>query len=467
MFKRRILYLLIGDTALLAGCYLAAYLFASSQGYVPPMELDVFLLLDNGLIEILGVLITILLGMYFLGLYERIRVQSVPGLIQDLLLVFGVAFLVQAIASYSKTQLVLSRWVMLYGSGAGAIALLVWRSLYSIEVVRRSGRQGVLFLGDSPLVERVRDFIAGNPEAGFATIGCIRSLHQNDGLFAITQDEASADMRVLSLADTVQQLRPERVAVADSVELDDEIRSQLLTCSMLGLNVESVGTVYEEIFGRVAIETVTLNQLVFSPAFRPRPWVLMLQEVYGRAIALVGILLTWPLMILAAIAVRMDSGSPVLFRQVRIGRNGVPFEFLKFRSMYADVDKRLGGPVRAKENDPRITRVGKWIRLTRIDELPQFFNVLRGEMTLVGPRPEMPEFEADLVTQIPLYTQRHRVKPGITGWAQIHHVPEDSLETTVRKLEYDLYYIKHLSPALDFLTMFHTAKAILMRIGAR
>ena len=466
MFKRRILYLLTGDTVLLAGSYLAAYLFASRRGYVPAMDLDVFLLLDNGLIEILGVMVTLLLGMYFLGLYERIRVQSFPGLIQDLLLVFGVAFLVQAIASYSKTQIVLSRWVMLYGSAVGAIALLVWRTLYSIEVVRRSGRQGVLFLGDSPLVERVRDFIAGNPEAGFVTIGCIRSLHQNEGSLAKESKEAE-DLKVRSLADTVQHLNPERVAVADSVELDDEIRSQLLTCSMLGLNVESVGTVYEEIFGRVAIETVTLNQLVFSPAFRPRPWVLMLQEVYGRVIALVGILLTWPLMILAAIAVRIDSGSPVLFRQVRIGRNGVPFEFLKFRSMYADVDKRLGGPVRAKENDPRITRVGKWIRLTRIDELPQFFNVLRGEMTLVGPRPEMPEFEADLVTQIPLYTQRHRVKPGITGWAQIHHVPEDSLENTVRKLEYDLYYIKHLSPALDFLTMFHTAKAILMRIGAR
>ncbi|MCC6263484.1 MAG: sugar transferase, partial [Bryobacterales bacterium] len=322
MFKRRILYLLIGDILLLAGSFLAAYLFASRQGYVPSMELDVFLLLDNGLIEIAGVMVTVLLGMYFLGLYERIRVQSLPGLIQDLLLVFGVAFLVQAIASYSKTQLVLSRWVMLYGSALGGIALLIWRSLYSIEVVRRSGRQGVLFLGDSPLVERVRDFIAANPEAGFATIGCIRSLHRDEGLIGLTEDAEKADTRILSLADTVQQLDPERVAVADSVELDDEIRSQLLTCSMLGLNVESVGTVYEEMFGRVAIETVTLNQLVFSPAFRPRPWVLMLQEVYGRVIALTGILLTWPLMVLAAVAVRLDSGSPVLFRQVRIGRNG-------------------------------------------------------------------------------------------------------------------------------------------------
>lgn len=466
MFKRRIFYLLIGDAGLLAGGYLLAYLFARSQGLIPPMDLELFLLLDNGLIEILGVVATVLLGMYFLGLYERIRVHSFPALVQDLLLVFGVAFLVQAIASYSKTQIVLSRWVMLYGSALAGLFLLLWRSFYSAGVVRRSGRQGVLFLGDSPLVERVRDFIEETPEAGFATIACLRSLHPESGQPGSPRKAASG-MAIMSLADTVQQLRPERVAVADSVELDDEIRSQLLTCSMLGLNVENIGTIYEEIFGRVAIETVTLNQLVFSPAFRPRHWVLALQEIYGRVIALAGILLTWPLMLLAAIAVRLDSPGPVLFRQVRIGRNGDPFEFLKFRSMYAGVDERLGGPVRARENDPRITRVGKWIRLTRIDELPQFFNVLRGEMTLVGPRPEMPEFEADLVTQIPLYTQRHRVKPGITGWAQIHHAPEDSLEDTIRKLEYDLYYIKHLSPALDFLTMFHTAKAILLRIGAR
>ncbi|MDZ7637908.1 MAG: sugar transferase [Bryobacterales bacterium] len=356
---------------------------------------------------------------------------------------------------------------MLYGSALAGVGLIAWRSFYGYELVRRSGRQGVLFLGDSPLVERVRLYIEQSPEAGFAAIGCIKTLHENEGNSGFPHNEQPSESGVLSLAGTIQRLRPERVAVSDSVELDDEVRSQLLTCSMLGLNVESVGTVYEEVFGRVAIETVTLNQLVFSPAFRPRPWMLALQDIYGRVIALTGILLTWPLMLLAAIAVRLDSGSPVLFRQVRIGRNGVPFEFLKFRSMYADADKRLGGPVRAKENDPRITRVGRWIRLTRIDELPQFFNVLRGDMTLVGPRPEMPEFEADLVKQIPLYTQRHRVKPGITGWAQIHHVPEDSLESTIRKLEYDLFYIKHLSPALDFLTMFHTAKTILLRIGAR
>ena len=122
---------------------------------------------------------------------------------------------------------------------------------------------------------------------------------------------------------------------------------------------------------------------------------------------------------------------------------------------------------RTKKNDPRVTRVGRWIRISRLDELPQFINVLRGEMLLVGPRPEMPEFERDLLKVIPLYRQRHRVKPGITGWAQIHHEPEDSTGSTVRKLEYDLFYIKNMSPGLDFVIMFQTIKTILLRIGAR
>lgn len=191
----------------------------------------------------------------------------------------------------------------------------------------------------------------------------------------------------------------------------------------------------------------------------------MVQDLYSRLGAAVGLLIAWPAMLVVAIAVRLDSKGPIIFRQTRISKNGVPFQFLKFRSMY--VEPRQAAPERAKENDPRITRVGRWIRLSRLDEFPQFINVLRGEMALVGPRPEMPEFEEDLLKVIPLYRQRHRVKPGITGWAQIHHEPEDSMANTAKKLEYDLYYIKNMSPGLDFMIMFHTVKTILLRIGAR
>lgn len=461
MLRLRTIILFLGDLFVLVTAYILTTVLLRKVGVLPPMDLDLFLFLENGALEVLLVASTIAVGLYLLGLYDRIRVDSTWSLVQDFLFVFGAAFLVQAFVTYVRSSLVLPRWSMLIGSVVAAIALIYWRWFYSQLIVRRSGKQRVLFLGDTPLVRRVASFIDQSPERGYEIIGCISSAAAEDfpGGPAIPLAE--------DLYAEIQALRPDRICVAGSDELDEEIRQQLLICSMAGLNVESVGNLHELLFERVAIETVTLNQLVYSPSFRPRVSVTAFQEIYGRLVALIGILLTWPLMLVAAIAVKLESGSPVLFRQMRLGKNGVPFVFLKFRSMHVDADKRAGGPTRATENDPRITFVGKWIRLTRIDELPQFFNVLRGEMTLVGPRPEMPEFEGELVKQIPLYTQRHRVKPGITGWAQIHHEPEDSIANTVRKLEYDLYYIKHMSPLLDFLTMLHTVRAIIFRIGAR
>jgi len=164
--------------------------------------------------------------------------------------------------------------------------------------------------------------------------------------------------------------------------------------------------------------------------------------------------------------VRLSSGGPALFRQQRIGQDGVPFTLYKFRSMYRDAEA-VSGAVWAKKDDPRITPVGKWLRRLRLDELPQLFNVLKGDMSIVGPRPERPEFVAELEKRIPFYRQRHCVKPGITGWAQINHKYGDTIEDTIAKLEYDLYYIKNLAPALDALIMLRTAKVMLLIRGSQ
>jgi exopolysaccharide biosynthesis polyprenyl glycosylphosphotransferase len=193
---------------------------------------------------------------------------------------------------------------------------------------------------------------------------------------------------------------------------------------------------------------------------------MMLQSLYSFFIALAGAVLTLPIMLLVAVAVRLSSTGPILFRQTRVGRNNAPFTLYKFRSMRQDAEEATGA-VWAIENDPRVTPVGRWLRLLRLDELPQFFNVLRGEMSIVGPRPERPEFVKMLTEKIPFYRQRHCVKPGITGLAQISHKYSDSLEDTITKLEYDLYYIKNLSPALDAYIIFHTMKVMLLGRGAQ
>lgn len=460
MPRLRILTLLFGDLLVLFVCYLISAKLLIDAGVYPNLDLEFFLLEEMGLLRIAVASFSMLPVMYFLGMYEKIRIVTRYILFEDLLFCFGLAFLIQAMVSYGRSNYVLSRYMMLSGSILSLLMLIVWRSAYSSILLRVVGRQRILFVGDSQMARDLASMITAQPERGYEVAGLIDPSIEGSGpaipCFSLDQD----------LDKIIEKLRPDRIAVIGNFQENSLLSSNLLACSMKGLRVESVGDLYEDLHTRVSLESITLNQLIFSPVFRPINWVVNYQEVYCRIIAAVALLFCWPIMLLAALAVRLDSEGPALLRQVRLGKGGVPFFFLKFRSMRVDADK-LSGPVRAKENDPRITRVGRWIRLTRIDELPQFINVLRGEMMLVGPRPEMPALEAELLKSIPLYTQRHRIKPGITGWAQIHHTPEDSLDSTRRKLEYDLYYIRKMSPGFDMLILFYTIKAVMLRIGAR
>jgi exopolysaccharide biosynthesis polyprenyl glycosylphosphotransferase len=233
-----------------------------------------------------------------------------------------------------------------------------------------------------------------------------------------------------------------------------------------GARIQEVGTLYELVAGRVSLRTLRPSMLVFSDEIGPEPFNVALQRVYSLLVALVGIVLTGPIMLLVAVLVRLTSPGSVLYRQNRVGFHGRVFQVLKFRSMYIDAEARTGA-VWAQKDDPRITPVGRWLRQLRLDELPQLLNVLRGEMAIVGPRPERPEFVKTLTEQIPFYGQRHFVKPGITGWAQINHKYGDTIEDTVTKLEYDLYYLKNLNLSLDLYIMFHTAKVMLLSRGSQ
>ena len=460
MPRTRTLLLLAGDILILFASFLASAWLITAWGGIWDFDFWFFLSEEKSLPGIVLVTLAVITGIYFLDLYEKIRISSRRLLLEDLALVFGLTFLLQAFISYAHIPLVLSRYLMLLGSIVAILALTLWRSLFSSLVLRSLGYQRVVFVGDSPIVRQLAQLILDHPERGF----------QVAAVFHPTPVSNFPNCHVLipdaNFLEQLQQLTPDLIAVSPDLWADDVLTHSLLQCSMQGLAVQNVGDLYEDLFHRVSLASLSTEQLVFSPAFRPRDWVVAVQGIYGRLIAIVGLLLAWPFMILTAIAVRLDSPGPAILRQVRLGQGGVPFVFLKFRSMYVDADAR-SGPVRAQENDSRITRVGRWIRLTRLDEVPQLINVLRGDMTLVGPRPEMPELEKRLLVDLPLYTQRHRIKPGITGWAQIHHEPEDSIASTAKKLEYDLYYIKNMTPSLDMLTLFHTFKAVLLRIGAR
>jgi exopolysaccharide biosynthesis polyprenyl glycosylphosphotransferase len=208
------------------------------------------------------------------------------------------------------------------------------------------------------------------------------------------------------------------------------------------------------------------SQLIYSGEFSRRRRVVFLQSATNFLLAAVGVAVSFPLMILTAVAVRLSSPGPILYRQRRVGMDGAVFTVYKFRSMTVNAEADTGA-VWASRNDPRVTAVGRIIRKIRLDELPQLLNVMRGEMSIVGPRPERPEFVQTLAEQIPYYRQRHAVRPGITGWAQINYKYGDTLEDTIAKLEYDLYYIKNMSFSIDTYIMFHTVKAMLLSRGSQ
>ena len=243
--------------------------------------------------------------------------------------------------------------------------------------------------------------------------------------------------------------------------------TQLLELRLSGIRIEDALSTYEMAFERISTHELRPSQLIFSSSdLGPNRTGVRLQSAYSMAIAALAALVAAPVMLLVAALVKLTSPGPALFRQQRVGKNNRIFTLYKFRSMVRDAEAHSGA-VWATRNDPRVTPVGRWLRKLRLDELPQLFNVLKGDMSIVGPRPERPEFVAELEKRIPYYRQRHCIKPGITGWAQIKHKYGDTIEDTIVKLEYDLYYIKNLAPALDAVIMFHTAKVMLLSRGAQ
>jgi exopolysaccharide biosynthesis polyprenyl glycosylphosphotransferase len=469
MPRIRTLFLLLGDILVLFASYVGSFLLLREAFWIPYSELFDFFTIENGFLRISFVIFSLIVCNYWFGLYDSLRAPGKRVLLETLTLVWGIVFILQALSSYVKSDLILSRWIMLFGSALSLINLVFWRNLYSFFLVSFVGRQRVLFLGDSPINREIAQHIEAHPEKGFQSLGCIQF-----------EDEAASpmppfpggtvltmhpDLGIESFNEAITVQRPERVVVGRQLPEDNILFQSLLQLSIQSVRIETAGELYEILYQQVPLDSLSVNQLIFSNDFRPSRLRLFLQACYSWLIALIGVLLSWPVMIATALAVKLDSEGPALLRQRRVGKNGRVFEILKFRSMYVDADKRFGR-TRASEGDPRITRVGRVIRKWRLDELPQFFNVLRGDMNIVGPRPEMPEYVVELNRAIPLYPQRHRIKPGITGWAQLFHQTEFTIDDTRRKIQYDLYYIKNLSPALDFLIMFHTIRTIVLRVGA-
>ena len=271
--------------------------------------------------------------------------------------------------------------------------------------------------------------------------------------------------------DTVGLAEKARAAGAETLVVATDDRrglnvAELLTCRLKGLEVITAITFAERALKKIPVELCRPSDLVFSDGFERPALLLLIRRAVSLMTALVLFILATPILIVTAILIKLDSKGPLFYTQERVGAHGKPFNMLKFRTMKTDAE--TGGKAQwAQKNDPRVTRVGKWLRRFRVDELPQIINVIKGEMGVVGPRPERPAFVEQLKKQIPYYDLRALVPPGITGWAQIRYPYAASLEEAREKLQYDLYYVKHLSVLLDLVILFHTAKVVVFGRGAR
>lgn len=337
-----------------------------------------------------------------------------------------------------------------------------YRRAFDWTVVRVPYADRLLIVGDGPIAELIEKELHDRHDPGYEIVGYILPEVPESGL--------SHGRKVFGAFDTlVSTVRAEgihRVIVCLPERRGNLPILELLNCRLQGVKVEEGELLYERITGKIAVAKLRPSYLIFSEGFHRSKFNYIIKRALDVLIAICGLFIAAPICLLTAILIKLESRGPVIFAQSRVGREGRIFRIYKFRSMREDAESK-SGPVWAGEDDPRITRIGNVIRKLRIDEIPQLWNVIKNDMSFVGPRPERPYFVDELKRDIPFYTERLVVKPGITGWAQINYRYGASKEDALEKLQYDLYYIKNISIFLDILILLRTVKVVLLGFGAR
>lgn len=402
-----------------------------------------------------------LAAFYLFDLYDFIVMHDRRELVLRLVQALGLAWIALALAFYGFPQLMLGRGISLIALPLALGLMVGWRVSIHWLLGHPDFGEKILIVGSGPLAVEVAREMLDRPDAGYRIAGFVGSDPELLGKSLINPKVIGLTSE---LEDVVARENIDRIVVAMGERRGQLPTNELLQLSLTGkVNIEEGASFYERVTGRVSLNMIRPSWLIFSSRGRQARIAGIARNVVHRLVALIGGLMSLPLALVTAILIRLDSTGPVLYRQQRVGKNGAPFTVLKFRSMRTDAEK--AGPVWASEQDDRTTRVGRIIRKLRIDEIPQFWNIIRGEMDFVGPRPERPHFVAQLAQEIPYYQQRHLIAPGLTGWAQIKYPYGASIEDARQKLQYDLYYIKNQSLILDAIILFETIKIIVFGRG--
>jgi sugar transferase (PEP-CTERM system associated) len=463
MFSKtwRSFILVAGETALLVSAVvLSSTLIGGSHAWE--------LVTDNtAIFRVLLIVMVTQLCLHYTDLYDLHTITTRSDLATRLMRAIGATSLILGIAYWLFPLLVVEQYVFLLAAAIAIVLVMLWRSTFDAVTARLSPRERLLLVGTSPAaVVLARELHERRHELGVNIVGFVDPDPArvgapviNPGVIGTVDDipelaaRMSVDRVVVSLSDSRGTLRMDRL-------LDVRLRS--------GVLFDHLASVYEEYTGKIALENLRPSWLVFSTGFRKTRRLMLLKRAFDITASVTGLILAAPLMLVSALLLKLESPhDPILYHQERVGLNGEPFIIHKFRSMRSDAEAGTGPVWSAGDQDPRITAVGRFMRKTRLDEIPQLWNVLTGDMSLIGPRPERPAFVEQLTAQIPFYGQRHVVKPGVTGWAQVRYTYGASVEDAIQKMQYDLYYVKHMSLRFDLLIALETIKTVVLRRGAK
>ncbi len=403
------------------------------------------------------------LCLFFADMYDLRVVADRRELFVRLLRSLAATAGILAIVYFWFPSLIVGRGVFLLATAFVIIAILLSRVGFTWATSQVRPGERLLLIGTTPAaVALAQEIHERQAELGVEIVGFVDpdpakvgAVLFNPGIIGTIEDipqivkSREVDRVVVSLIDARGRLNMDK----------------LLEIKLSGVTFDHLATVYEEYTGKIAVENLRPSWMIFSEGFRKTRVQVVTKRALDIVVSSIGLVLAAPIALVVMVLIKLNSQGPVFYRQERVGQHGRTFTVLKFRSMRVDAEQATG-PVWAQKNDTRATPVGRFLRRTRLDEIPQLWNALRGDMSIVGPRPERPGFVAELTKQIPFYGQRHVVKPGVTGWAQVRYTYGASVEDALQKLQYDLYYIKNMSVALDIFVMLQTVKTVLLRRGA-
>ena len=362
---------------------------------------------------------------------------------------------------YAFPDLMIGRGIFVINLVLVCAFLTAWHTVMRFYIRSRGPITSILIVGTGQLARDLITEILRHPEMGVGIAGLVDDDPSLVGTSVVNP-------RVLGLTSDLAAIAARQRIDRIVVELEDRRGrlpiEDLLTLKTRGVAIEDATSLYERVSGKIAIQNLKPSWMIFNAGFEVSKRMLLQKRILSVVLSVSLLLLFAPVILLIMLVIKFDSRGPVFFKQRRVGKDGRIFTLWKFRTMWEDAEKSTG-PVWASRDDPRVTRAGRLLRRTRLDELPQLFNVLKGDMSLVGPRPERPHFVRELTERIPFYNLRHAVKPGITGWAQINYEYGNSVGDAVEKLQYELFYVKHMSWLLDMLILFQTAKIVMLSRG--